>query len=284
MIWVNYMGANSIRANLSREDIISTIRLSRAADFNHTSTYVIVEGMDDTSFFRKNLSEAVDVYESYSGKIGVLDIVSHFDVDNVIGICDRDYETSAPPNHIFYYDYCCLEAMLLSSRDKFIEVCGVLYTNVSNQQLSQIYDNMFSEIRWLSALRKINFQYQLGLRINCVSLSKAFDPATKKIQKEVLVNQIKNMNAPIFQAHPTLIQTTDSEEKCIQSLEDDLNNLNGHDIIQLIHCYLRAPTGADPYNARVIRISLIHGYDFSRSNLYQMLLQYEIDTQIKVVS
>lgn len=98
------MGANSIRSNLSKDSIISAIRLCKSADITHKNVYLIVEGADDIRFFKSNVSEKVNLFESFSGKVGVMDIVSHFSADNVIGVCDRDYDSQDPSEPIFFYD------------------------------------------------------------------------------------------------------------------------------------------------------------------------------------
>ena len=283
MIWVNCMGVNSIRNNLSKQSIISEIRLCKSADLSHHLTYVIVEGIDDVQFFRKNLSHEVNLFESFSGKKGVLEIVDFFTSDDVIGICDRDYDMGDPPQRIFYYDHSSLEAMLLSSSDTFVEVCGTLYTQISEQCLLQIYHDMFIELRWLSALRKLNSRNALGINFRGVSIFSVFDEASEKIVKGNLVNRIKSMNAAIFRANPQLIADADVEAQQINCLADDLNYLNGHDILQLIHCFLKVHSSGRDYNENEILVSLILGYDFRQSILYHSLVQYQGSAQVNLV-
>ena len=70
------MGKNSIQSNLTKDDLIAEIRLTLGADFKREHTVIIVEGEDDISFFNGKLSSNVDIRESFSGKRGVLEIVS----------------------------------------------------------------------------------------------------------------------------------------------------------------------------------------------------------------
>lgn len=86
------MGKNSIQSNLTKDDLIAEIRLTLGADFKREHTVIIVEGEDDISFFNGKLSSNVDIRESFSGKRGVLEIVSLFSDSRVIGVCDVDYD------------------------------------------------------------------------------------------------------------------------------------------------------------------------------------------------
>lgn len=60
------MGTNSIRVNMTKEDIISEIQLLKSADIERKSVYLIVEGTDDIKFFNKRLSSDIQIYESFS--------------------------------------------------------------------------------------------------------------------------------------------------------------------------------------------------------------------------
>ena len=103
------MGNNSIRSNLSKEDIISDILLCIGADINRENIYLLVEGEDDISLIHPYVSENVLLYESYDGKSGVESIVNERFGDNsrVIGIRDKDYQSEPSSNKIFFYDYGC---------------------------------------------------------------------------------------------------------------------------------------------------------------------------------
>lgn len=103
------MGNNSIKNNLGKDDIISDIVLSMGADIKRKNVYLIVEGEGDKKFLRKFLSNNVNIYESFSGKQGVKEIVEYFKHDiKVIGIRDRDYHHDYISEKLFYYDYNCL--------------------------------------------------------------------------------------------------------------------------------------------------------------------------------
>ena len=69
------MESNSIKDNLSKEDMISDILLCLGADIHRENIYLLVEGEDDIKFLRSFLADNVYIYESYDGKNGVEYIV-----------------------------------------------------------------------------------------------------------------------------------------------------------------------------------------------------------------
>lgn len=97
------MGKNSIQSNLTKDDLIAEIRLTLGADFKREHTVIIVEGEDDISFFNGKLSSNVDIRESFSGKRGVLEIVSLFSDSRVITSLHKE---STP--HLFTERKCFL--------------------------------------------------------------------------------------------------------------------------------------------------------------------------------
>lgn len=274
------MGANSIRTNLTKESIISEIKLFRSADLQHQFTHIVVEGIDDIRFLQHNVSNQVNLYESFSGKLGVFEIINSFNSADVIGICDRDYDSNDPPSHIFYYDYSCLETMMLSSFDSFEKMCATLYLNVTNAQ--QVYHDMFSQIRWLSALRKINYQNHLGINFLCIAMPKIFDKSKKVLKIPRMISYIRLANKDIFSSNPQIIRSAGMEVKKILSAEDDLWISNGHDALQMLQCLCETRQGPH-YNENFIRVSLILSYDFRTSTLFNLLMQYQIENNLKIV-
>lgn len=103
------MGTNSIKTNLTKDSIISDIKLLLGADINKENVYVVVEGDDDIKFLRRYLNSNVIIYESFSGKNGVEEIVNSKNISNsrVIGIRDKDYYNNLKSKKIFFYDRCC---------------------------------------------------------------------------------------------------------------------------------------------------------------------------------
>ncbi len=123
------MESNSIKDNLSREDMISNILLCLGADIHRENIYLLVEREDDIKFLRPFLADNVYIYESYDGKNGVEYIVGgRFSTNpRVIGIRDRDYQIVPISDKIFYYDYGCMEMMILKNDDVFKYLCAEYY-------------------------------------------------------------------------------------------------------------------------------------------------------------
>lgn len=265
------MSANSIRNNLTKENTISEIRLCRSADIKHQLTHIIVEGIDDIRFFKNNVSNTVNLYESFSGKLGVIEIVNSFEKDDVIGVCDRDYDVGGSPNNIFYYDYSSLETMMLASFDSFKKTCNVLYPHVDD--INTIYNQIFSQIRWLSAFRKINSEKAFKMNFKCVSLFKAFDREKKELCIPKLISQIAKANQTVFSKNTQILRLVAQEVKCFTDIKSDLLYANGHDVIAMFHCLCRTNNKAD-FDEKMIRMSLILAYNFQESALYNDLIQY----------
>ena len=275
------MGANSIRTNLTRESTISEIRLCRSADLHHQLTHLVVEGTDDIRFLQNNVSSSVNLYESFSGKLGVLEIIEFFNDSNVIGICDRDYDIGNAPPHIFYYDYSCLETMMLSSFESFKRACTTLYLNFTN--IEEIYNQAFYQIRLLTSFRKINHQNNWAMNFSCISLFKAFDSSKRAVDISKVISQLREANQSVFSANPQIIHLAGLEAKKFSSIEDDLLNANGHDVLAMLHCLCKIPKSTD-YNENIIRIALILSYNFQNSSLFLNLRKYEHEQNLKIVS
>lgn len=85
------MGNNSIRNNVTVNDVISEIRMFSSAD--RKKKIVIVEGIDDLKLISKFVNKDIIVKESFNGKAGVLKIKEVYkDKNNIIGIVDKDYD------------------------------------------------------------------------------------------------------------------------------------------------------------------------------------------------
>lgn len=99
---------------MTKEDILSGIRLERAEDIKDEKCFAIVEGPDDACFVKMVFSDNVVCIESFAGKSGLQEIVEEESSDDVIGIRDKDYvDEKSLPDRVFLYDHCCLEIMLL---------------------------------------------------------------------------------------------------------------------------------------------------------------------------
>ena len=275
------MGANSIRTNLSRDSTISEIRLCKSADIAHEYVHLIVEGPDDIRFFRFNTSEKVILYESFSGKIGVIDIVSHFSTDNVIGVCDRDYDSLDPSEPIFYYDRSCLETMLIADDKTFEKTCCSLCPDVLNYDI--VHTQIFESLRWLSLFRKIDANKGLHLNFKSISIAKAFKRQDGSLDISILLAQLCDANREFFYTHRDYLAIVTQEMQKSVDSEQLILDTRGHDCLEMFHCLCKPKVGKDCFNGTSILTALICAFDFSQSKLYHDLSDYGYRHNLRIV-
>lgn len=272
------MGQNSIRENLTKEDIIADIRLTLSADFEHKKTVVIVEGEDDITFFNGKLDSNVDIHESFSGKTGVTEIVDFFSDDRVIGICDRDYDTISDNPCIYYYDHCCLEMMLISNNSAFCTYCYGYYHGSKNP--ITLRSELLQDLAPLSIYRKLSVEQGWAINFKGITFTKAFDKNTDKLNIASVFSQIKQINSADSEAIRTHMSTVGV---AIQSLTNDTDYYlitQGHDFINYFHqvCLNSMSQKGNFPGAKELFRSLVCAYrlsDFSNTNLYQDIISYQ---------
>ena len=166
------MGTNSIRTNLNKDTIISEIKLSIGADTEKKKAFVVVEGIDDIKFLKKFCCDTTTMYESFSGKGGVEEIVNSEIIDNcrVIGIRDKDYCRYRSDDRIFFYDKCCLEMMMLSFDDVSDGICSEFYEG--EKRAMCLRSDIVKELLTISYLRKRNEQESWGISFKAIKFSK----------------------------------------------------------------------------------------------------------------
>lgn len=154
------MATNSIKDNLTKSEIISELLLSIKGDVKKEYIHLIVEGVDDIRFFKSRVSPHVYIYESFSGKEGVFDILKNFKKeDRILGICDRDYADIPTDLNIFFYDFSCLEIMLISNEDVFKSCSDTFYYGSLNS--NELLLKILNELKWLGIFRRLSFQKNL---------------------------------------------------------------------------------------------------------------------------
>lgn len=287
MIWVRCMGANSIRVNLSKSDIIADIRMTLAADFEHKKSILVVEGTDDLTFFRGKLSPDVEIYESFSGKSGVAEIVNAFSDKPVIGICDRDYEGAPPCERMFYYDFCCLEMMLAACPEAFASLAHTYYRGALAPE--ELLLRILQQLKWLSELRQANDKNGWGIRFSGLSFFTAFNRA-QEIDRANLLAQMQAQNP-----HLAILFNTDflsSLERACAVPDDSaylLRITQGHDFLYCFqaYCHFVDPRATHQPDSHQLFHSLVCAYrktDFQRTELYCALCHYEKTHAIHVLA
>ncbi len=266
------MGANSIKANLRKEEILTEIKLSINADMRKENMFIIVEGYDDIRFFTHKVANSVIIIESYSGKEGVKEIVTKANHASVIGICDLDYDTQLSLERIFYYDHCCLEMMLLADYKIYKNICAILAPGMIVGS-EVVYNKLFQELKWLSNLRRISFMENLNINFRGLSIANAFNKNSNSLNIEKLkINLLKDNpeKEAIIEKAIDDVQTSLDDETTINDL---LNITNGHDALYLMCCYFEHMESENTKDKYILQ-TLIAAYDFTQSKLYNTLNDY----------
>ena len=271
------MGQNSIKSNLSKEDIIAEIRLTLSADFCHEKSIVIVEGEDDICFLNGKLLPHVDVYESYSGKQGVKEIVRAFSDDRVIGICDRDYDPCTSNSGIYYYDYCCLEMMLVSNDTVFSNFCYGYYRGSKDPLL--LREELLQQLEELSLYRKLSAENDWGIKFSGISFGNAVDD-NGRLDIEEMINQIKSINPCFSTSIQSQVERIKDEAGRHNTLSERLMITQGHDFMHCFHQVCLRKVQRKQKSPSVVEMyrSLVCAYrpsDFSHTDLFSEISDYQ---------
>lgn len=230
------MGVNSIRSNLDKNSIISSLRLALSADIKTQTAFIIVEGEDDSKLLKKFVMGNVTIYESFSGKEGIKEIITceYINDKRVVGIRDKDYHEGSVHERIFFYDKSCMEMMIMQFDSVFASIYHEFYTG--NQSIENLNLKIFSSLFFLSMFRKYNEQRDLRIKFKDFSFLKILDE-NLGITINMMISELQARSANC---------TT-----CLQALYNEITGLilpdlinkylhiiNGHDFIQMfqVHC------------------------------------------------
>lgn len=267
------MSARSIKKYLDKETAIAELRLLLSHPKSKNLTYVVVEGTDDSSLMKKFFDEDVQIIESYSGCQGVKNIVLGVftDKNNVIGICDMDYNQHDIYQRIFFYDYSTWEIMVLSNHDIFDSLCCEYYKGKLTSQ--ELYIEVFERLKIISLIREENHKHEYGINFNVLRYAGLLEA----------VDWNGEIVGALCQGNTVDISKCieDSQERCSCEewlLEDYLNNTNGHDFLYLLKAIFqyfdRKLQLNDKMLSSIVRCSYTMEY-FKESKLYANLKSYE---------
>lgn len=280
------MASNSIRCNMSKDDITADIRMTLGADYNHQKAIVVVEGKDDITFFNGKLSDNVDIYESFSGKEGVKEIISFFSEKRVVGICDRDYTNSTSDTNLIYYDYLCLEMMLVSNFETFQSFANNFY--FGSETPKDLLMRIFYGLKWLSIFRKLNAENAWKVKFNGISIAASCDDGNTSISIEKLLKRLNEINRGIISNNREYLVAVSSQcrEEC--DINTYLNITQGHDFIEY---FQKIANDSSPFSRSVSIDTLFGGLccafreqDFKATNLYNSLKEYYNAYNVQIVS
>lgn len=277
------MAINSIKDNLTKEFIISDIKLCIGADIKKEKIYLLVEGEDDIKFLKTFLSDNVYISESYSGKSGVECIVDEvFPDDNrIIGICDRDYSIENHSYKIFYYDYNCMEMMILSNDHVFQKLCAEYYKGKT--PVKQLRINLLKKLKYLSIIRMCNERNGWRKNFKAVNLNTVWDKIEKELNNNEIINKINNSSTIGF--NNTELQQIEQEYEKEWNEEEYFFYTQGHDFTTLyaLICSQHNKNKGPRYDE--IESSLRVGFsenDFMRTKLYDELIKYEHKNKVVI--
>lgn len=279
------MENNSIRCRLTKEDIVSEIKLLIGSDLKKELTFIIVEGLDDIKFWKKFITNKAFIYESFSAKTGIKEIIETYFDDNpqVIGIRDKDYEQTRVHPKIFYYDYSCLELMLVNNFPTFEGIYSEYYNGPLNAY--NLRETILSELKFLSLVRKNNEINHWGITIDCISIYKVFDNASYKIIIDRIIEKLNAVNHNFFINFSDRLTLIYNEFDIDFTYTDLLNITQGHDYVSLFAAFCQNSIGKC-YSDTAISCSLRSSYrigDFYNSNLYNELKIYEINNSLNIL-
>lgn len=218
------MGTNSIKSHLSKGTAVSEIKLLLSHDTEKLNMLVVVEGEDDVKLLNKFCEKGVRIIESYSGKLGVEEILDFEKLDDfrVIGITDRDYSYNTSHKRMFYYDKCCQESMIFNFNSVINSLCSEYYEGDMNPL--ELKKHIMSELYFISSLRYSNYINSLGIKFNGISIHNIISNELGLDENNLLTNLSKiNSNRDLTDVDMMIVESDYNN--------DPLMYINGHDLI-----------------------------------------------------
>ena len=277
---------NSIRAQLSKDDLLAEIRMQLSSPLNEHKTFLAFEGLDDIYLFESlvNTDECF-LYESYGGKEALREIVeNHFLDKRIIAIRDKDYDTNGDCERIFYCDYCNAEMMMVSNDLYFSTFMRRIVRK--NVDFTILRDQVLDALKVISFTRKLNDEKSWGINLSDISVEYMFS-LSNPISLENLALHINSKSRTKFD---DTMQLT-----VVDDLNNNTNNLlhytNGHDFCVGLKCVVNNQFGINKnpinkLNATDFRsmLSLPYNLDFFKTtNLYASLKKYEEKSELHIV-
>lgn len=272
------MGTNSIKKNLTKDSIISDIKLLLGADINKENVYVIVEGGDDSKFLRRYINSNVMIYESYSGKNGVEEIVQSENIcsSRVIGIRDKDYCNTPKDKKIFFYDRCCLELMIAEFDIAFNSIYYEFYNGEMNPY--KLKEHILTQLFKVSHVRKYNEENKMKINFKGLSFQSIIDDESK-LNEDKFIEQLKKLNSGNSINFMDIIDNLQ-----YQNTEDMLDITNGHDFILLFKVICDKTCSKKSVNEKQISSVLRGSFNeelLKKTIFYRSICEY-FDNKVKI--
>lgn len=278
-------------------------------DTTFKGTYVLVEGNNDFTLFRKFFkNEVCDVKISFGKDIieGVIEILEQRGYENTIGILDSDFHnlnTTKPKNqNLFFTDTHDLETLILQS--DAIEILLDQYSikekvedfleENGDKDIRKVLLNLISPLGYL---KWANQENQWGIIFKPkdidapeLKIEDFIPPATIKFSgNKKMVNTVFNFARGKVKKLPEEdVVLKHLEEKCKEEV-DKYQLCNGHDVAYLLSLTLRkkiANLNSKAVSAKQIESDLILAYDsrfFEQTNLYTEIKKWEVKSNIEIL-
>ena len=259
-------------------ELINSIKLLNNEPNTQQKIKVLVEGDSDVKFLKKFLTECVELIPA-NGCQNFDKTMSEFSSDKkIIGIRDRDYMkvNSDLEKGVFYYDYNCIEIMLIMIDDCCKSICSEYYSG--DQEYMKLRHELFRLLKYVSSVRKYNFDFKLKWNLDSIKIVNLYE---KKMSYECILKMIEFNNV-----------TDKDKEKinsiCISIKEDDYPYITrGHDMTILfseISNKTKKKKGISHEQIEsALRVSC-NQESFKTTQLYKDLVKYQNENKLTILA
>jgi hypothetical protein len=286
------------------EDFITPVRIANSIlqKSMFKGTYLIVEGHNDFSVYRKFANEEfcnIEIAFGNGNVINVIDELKKRGFHDAIGIIDSDFrilENDIPPNpNIFLTDDHDLELMIFKS-DAFETVLlhyadpeklKALRAQNNNDEIRDIFLNLakpLGYLKWANKQGNLCFVFKpLAPEGNPLNISDFIAP------NSLIFSGYEKMISSVINYSRNKIETKTTKEQAIKWTKNIIDNMhdlyqlcNGHDVINIVCISLRRKLSNLNSNAlkpEQLEKELIFAYDtryFEQTALYQQIKKWEL--------
>jgi Protein of unknown function (DUF4435) len=272
--------------------IANEVRLKRT---QHAGSFLLVEGPDDSRFYRRFVAPRqcqLVVGFNKENVISAVRILEDSRVDGVLGVVDSDFDaldgTSLPSANLVSCGCHDLEAMLIRSP----ALDAVLHEHCSPEKLAHFVAESGAPFReWLLGtalpigyLRWNSLKAGLGLRFEGLNFSNFVDARTLAIERMALLKELRNRSQNWAIPNDQLIANGWPDRP-----DDDVWQVCcGHDMVELLTLALRRAVGSQKnlsteQIARSLRLAYSR-HEFNSSELHEAVACWEERSGFAVLS
>ena len=207
--------------------------------------------------------------------------ISEINDDRVIGIRDKDCDPVTEHQRMFYYDYSCLEVMMIMNDMTWQSLCYQFYDG--ELSIDELRSKIFYDLKWLTLFRKLNSEREWGIRFDGFSYSNAWNENECFFDNELGFIELKNINAD--KQEERLFQCkTDVDGHLAYFDNDDLPFFTqGHDFINYFKCICDGRKGIIIKTIGQVLRGAYRLDDFEKSQLYERLTNYSANTGVRLL-